>query len=107
MEQYRHHIFVCLGKRCSDIGSEEVLNAFKSRIKAEGLSGEVIVSRSGCIRVCKETRAEGEYSPVVVIYPEGTWYRNVSDGDVEEIISRHIKGGEPVERLLHYRLRHD
>lgn len=104
MEPYRLHLFVCMGKRCSARGGEDVLDALKSKVKAEGLSGEVRVSRSGCVKVCKETDTEGEYSPLVIVYPEGTWYRNVKASDVDEILKEHVLGGRPVERLLHFSL---
>lgn len=103
MKPYKHHIFVCLGKRCLERGSEEVLDDIKGRVKRGELPG-VRVSRSGCLKVCRETEAEGEYSPAVVIYPEGVWYKNVTVGDVDEIIERHIKGKKVVERLLFFRM---
>jgi len=104
MQPYRHHIFVCLGKRCSAKGSEELLEAMKEHIHAEGLGEEVRLSRSGCVKVCKETLNEGEYSPLVIVYPEGVWYKNVGVGDIDDIISVHLRGGRVVERLLHFRL---
>ncbi|MFQ5464747.1 MAG: ferredoxin [Thermodesulfobacteriota bacterium] len=104
MEPYSRHIFICLGKRCSKKGSEQVLDAFKSRVKSEGLSGEVRLSRSGCLKACKETEREGEFSPVMVFYPEGVWYKGVTSGDVDEIFNRHVRDGEVVERLVHFRL---
>lgn len=104
MKPYRLHLFVCQGKRCLAKGSEELHEQLKERVKAEGLKGEVKVSRSGCLSVCKETGTEGEYSPAVVVYPEGTWYRKVGVKDIDDIVEGHIKKGEIVERLLHYRL---
>lgn len=103
MKPYRLHIFVCQGKRCSARGSEEFLEALKDRIKTEGLK-DIKVSKSGCQKVCKETDTEGEYSPTVVIYPEGVWYRKVALSDLDDIIDKHVKKGEVVERLLHYRM---
>ncbi|WKZ33147.1 MAG: (2Fe-2S) ferredoxin domain-containing protein [Thermodesulfobacteriota bacterium] len=104
MKPYRLHAFVCLGKRCLNKGSEEILEDMKGKVKAGGLKGEVKVSRSGCLSVCKETDEEGEYSPAMVVYPEGVWYRNITLNDVDEIIERHFRKGEIIERLLHYRL---
>jgi (2Fe-2S) ferredoxin len=41
-----------------------------------------------------------ELGPVLVIYPEGTWYTWVDQADVDEIIDSHLVQGKPVERLL-------
>ncbi len=103
MKPYRLHIFVCQGKRCAARGSEDILDALKERIKSEDIK-DVKVSKSGCLKVCKETDTEGEYSPAVVVYPEGVWYRNFKVTDIDELISRHVKKGEVIERLLHYRM---
>lgn len=104
MESYDYHIFVCLGKRCVKKGAEGLLDLFKDEIKRRGLSPRVRISRSGCVKVCKETECEGEFSPVVIVYPEGVWYRNLSKKDVRDIIEEHIEGGRPVKRLLHFSL---
>ncbi len=99
MRPYRLHIFVCEGKRCANRGSEALTERLKEGVEEAGLWDEVIVSRSGCIRVCKETDPEGGLCPAVVVYPEGVWYRNIGAGDVEEIIEEHLKKGRVVERL--------
>jgi (2Fe-2S) ferredoxin len=52
----------------------------------------VRANQAGCLDVC-------EFGPAVVVYPEGVWYGRVTPEDVDEIIERHILGGEPVERL--------
>jgi len=57
------------------------------------LSGDVMITNTGCFGICDK-------GPVVVIYPEGTWYGNVTDDDVEEIVEKHLEGGEKVKRLL-------
>ncbi len=103
MRSYRHHVFVCEGKRCAARGGGKVLDEFKDLVKHGKLEG-VRVTRCGCVKVCKETEREGEFSPVVVVYPEGVWYKNVSVRDVSEIASEHLREGRVVERLLHYRL---
>lgn len=104
MKPYRLHVFVCEGKRCAGKGSGEIYEDMKAKVKGSDLKGAVKVTRAGCMSVCKETDEEGQYSPVIVVYPEGTWYRNVSLSDVDEIIEKHLRKGEVVERLLHYRL---
>jgi len=70
-----------------------VLSSLKSALRARGLNTEVRANKSGCLDAC-------EFGPTLVVYPEGVWYRNVQLQDIDEIVDRHIIGGEPVERLL-------
>ncbi|MFQ5329451.1 MAG: ferredoxin [Thermodesulfobacteriota bacterium] len=104
MKKYRIHLFVCLGKHCSRKGSERIYDALKDRISKEKLKHEVRLSSTSCLKVCKETDNDGEFSPAIVVYPEGTWYRNVSLDDINDIFEGHVKKGAVVERLLHFRL---
>jgi (2Fe-2S) ferredoxin len=66
----------------------------KARIKALGLSGpgKIRVNTAGCLDRCSE-------GPVLVIYPEGTWYTYVDREDIDEIINEHLIGGRVVNRL--------
>ena len=66
----------------------------KDRIKALGLAGEgrVRINKAGCLDRCTE-------GPILVIYPEEIWYQFIDESDIDEIIERHIIGGEIVERL--------
>lgn len=64
----------------------------KARVKAKGLDG-VRVNSAGCLDRC-------ELGPTMVIYPENIWYTYRSREDIDEIIDRHLVGGEPVERLI-------
>jgi (2Fe-2S) ferredoxin len=57
------------------------------------LSSEVMVTNTGCFGICDK-------GPIVVIYPEGVWYGNVTEEDVETIVEQHIKGGSIVESLV-------
>lgn len=105
MNPYRLHVFVCLGKRCTAAGAEELLETVKEKIKAAGLKPEVKTSRTGCMNVCKETSDENEFTPAMVVYPDGVWYRNVRPADVDEIVEEHLKNGRPVKRLMHFNMR--
>ena len=82
--------------RCAnnDAGASELHKYAKERIKALGLAGKgrVRMNRAGCLDRCEE-------GPVIVVYPEGVWYTYVDRADIDEIIDRHVVGGEIVERL--------
>jgi (2Fe-2S) ferredoxin len=100
MSHYAQHVFFCVNQRpdgtacCADHDAEGVRNYAKQRIKALGLNGpgKVRINSAGCLDRC-------ELGPVIVIYPEETWYTYVDRTDVDEIISEHIQGGRIVERL--------
>lgn len=98
---YRHHVFFCGNQRapgervcCADAGANQVRDYAKKRIKALGLAGpgKVRINQAGCLERCEE-------GPCIVVYPEGVWYAYVDEDDVDEIIDRHLVGGEVVERL--------
>ncbi|MSQ80330.1 MAG: (2Fe-2S) ferredoxin domain-containing protein [Candidatus Methylopumilus sp.] len=101
MNYYKHHIFFCLNKRddgqqcCTGSGSEEMFIYMKSKIKTLDLNGasQVRINRAGCFDRCGE-------GPLLVIYPEATWYRFIDQQDIDEIIESHILQGRIVERLV-------
>jgi (2Fe-2S) ferredoxin len=98
---YKHHLFFCLNERsngencCAQHNAFELFTYAKNRIKELGLSGagKIRVNKAGCLDACN-------LGPVMVIYPEGTWYTFIDADDIEEIIQSHLIKGKPVERLL-------
>ena len=98
---YKHHVFFCTNVRedgcresCGKSGAFEAQQHAKKRIKELGLNGpgQVRINKAGCLDRCEE-------GPVVVIYPQGTWYTYVDASDIDEIIDRHLLKDEVVERL--------
>ena len=100
MKRFEKHIFICENKRpeghprgcCSEKGSPEIRDLFKSRLKELGLNADVRANASGCLDSC-------EFGVSIVVYPEQIWYGVVKKEDVEEIIQSHIIRNKPVERL--------
>ncbi len=91
---FERHVFVCIaGKTCPGQGSVELHAALKSAAREACGKVRVRVNKSGCLAQCG-------HGPMIVVYPEGTWYAGVSLGDVDEIVSEHLIAGRPVERLL-------
>jgi NADH-quinone oxidoreductase subunit F/NADP-reducing hydrogenase subunit HndC len=84
---------ICAGTGCASSGSKRVFSAFESEIAKKGLSEEVKVVETGCHGFC-------EAGPLVIIYPEGTFYVRVDVNDVTEIVENHLYKGRIVERLL-------
>ncbi len=95
MQHIRAHVLVCAGTGCKSAGSKEVELAFQREIKAQGLADEVMVVETGCHGFC-------EYGPLVIVYPEGTFYSRVTAEDVPEIVESHLLKGRMVERLLYH-----
>ena len=101
MSRYRFHIFTCTNQRsaddpkgsCAAKGAERLQELFKSEVKRRGLQTEVRANKAGCLDAC-------EYGPVVVVYPEGVWYRIRTEADVLEVMDRHVGRGEVVDRLV-------
>jgi (2Fe-2S) ferredoxin len=78
---------------CGSSGSNDVLSRFQQEFENKNLFGRALISGSTCIGPCS-------VGPTVVVYPDGTWYKQVTPDDVPEIIEKHIENDQPVERLL-------
>jgi (2Fe-2S) ferredoxin len=97
---FERHVFVCHNTRpegaprpsCTADGKSEVFTQLQQFAKAANLGGRVRVNKAGCLDQC-------EHGPTVVVYPEAVWYGHVKPEDAEEIVSEHLVGGRPVERL--------
>ena len=94
MEIYRAHVLCCGGTGCSSSGSAQLIQRFEEKIKENGLDKEVKVVRTGCFGLC-------EAGPVVIVYPEGTFYSRVKVEDVDEIVSEHLLKGRKVQHLVY------
>ncbi|MCM1286272.1 MAG: NADH-quinone oxidoreductase subunit NuoF [Acetobacter sp.] len=90
----RTHVMICGGTGCTSSGSKKVQEAFKELIKSYGLEEEVKLVQTGCFGLCA-------LGPVVIVYPDGTFYSQVKPEDVEEIVESHLLKGHIVERLVY------
>ena len=94
MALVRAHVLICTGTGCTSSGSQKVIEKFHEELAAKGLADEVRIVPTGCHGFC-------ECGPLVIIYPEGTFYTRVQPGDVSEIVEVHLLKGRTVERLLY------
>ena len=94
MDLYRAHVLVCGGTGCTSSGSAKLIERFEDQIREKGLDKEIKVVRTGCFGLC-------EAGPVVIIYPEGTFYSRVKVEDVDEIVSEHLLKGRKVQHLVY------
>ncbi len=90
----RSQVLICGGTGCTSSGSKALIKEFEDRIAENGLADEVKVVRTGCFGLCA-------LGPVVIVYPDGTFYSRVQKDDVQEIVSEHLLKGRIVERLVY------
>ncbi len=98
MEPFRYHVFVCMQEKpegvpcCAASRSGQVLGALHGELATQGLSQDVQVTGTGCMGFCDD-------GPVLIAYPEGTWYARVVPEDVPELVRTHFREGKPLARL--------
>ena len=94
MGQYDRHVFVCTsGETCPTQGdTEKFVKILRTGVQEANRQGDVRVNKAGCFSQCG-------HGPMIVVYPENVWYAGVRESDLEEILTSHIIGGYPVERL--------
>ncbi len=90
----RSQVLICGGTGCTSSGSAVLIDEFENRIQENGLSDEVKIVRTGCFGLCA-------LGPVVIVYPDGTFYSRVQKDDVAEIVTEHLLKGRVVERLVY------
>ena len=90
----RSQVLICGGTGCTSSGSQQIQDRFEAEIAKNDLQEEIKLVRTGCFGLC-------ELGPVVIVYPDGTFYSRVTVDDVEEIVSEHLLKGRPVQRLVY------
>lgn len=91
---YRSHILVCGGTGCTSSGSHRIIHTLEEELKKNDLEHEVSIVQTGCHGLCA-------LGPIMLIYPEGTFYSMVNVEDIPEIVSEHLLKGRIVKRLLY------
>ncbi len=96
----RAQVLICGGTGCTSSGSNKLIAEFESQIEKNGLVDEVKVVRTGCFGLCA-------LGPVVIVYPDGTFYSQVEEKDVKDIVEEHLLKGRVVERLVYNEVAED
>ncbi len=91
---FRSYVLVCGGSGCTSSGSKKIIDRLEKEIVAQGLKEEVGVVKTGCFGLCA-------LGPIMIVYPEGTFYSMVKEEDIPEIVAEHLLKGRVVTRLLY------
>ena len=90
----RAHVLICGGTGCTSSGSKTLQEAFNQSLADFGLTEEIKMVQTGCFGLCA-------LGPIVIVYPDGTFYSRVTPDDVKEIVEEHLLKGRIVERLVY------
>lgn len=90
----RSHVLICGGTGCTSSGSAGIRERLETELKAKGLEDEIKIVHTGCFGLCA-------HGPVMIVYPEGTFYSRVKAEDVPEIVEEHLLKGRIVTRLVY------
>ncbi len=91
---YRSHVLVCGGTGCTSSNSMAIIDALEKELEAKGLTDEVKVIKTGCFGLCA-------LGPIMVVYPEGSFYSEVKVENIPEIVDEHLLKGRIVKHLLY------
>jgi len=91
---YRIHVLICGGTGCTSSGSKALQTALEEELVAKGLTEEIKIVQTGCFGLCA-------LGPIMIVYPEGTFYSRVEAKDIPEIVEEHFLKGRVVERLVY------
>lgn len=95
MNLFRAQVLVCGGTGCSKEGAMDIANTIKNELKKHHMENEIEVVRTGCLGFC-------ELGPIVIVYPEGTFYSKVNVKDISEIVEEQLVNGRVVKRLAYF-----
>ena len=97
---YRKQVLVCGGTGCQSSGSKKVLEALEDELKAQGIENEILVVRTGCFGLCS-------LGPIMIVYPEGTFYAQATPEGVRRVVKEHLKEGNVCKDLLYKETVHE
>ncbi len=92
---FRSHVLICGGTGCTSSGSTVLRQALEKELAANDLQDEIKIVTTGCFGLCA-------LGPVMIVYPDGTFYSMVKPEDIPEIVEEHLLKGRPVARLEYH-----
>ncbi len=96
----RKHVLICGGTGCTSSGSPALRTELEKCLVERGISDEIKIVTTGCFGLCA-------LGPVMIVYPEGTFYSMIEKQDIPEIVDSHLIGNVPVDRLQFHEMTGD
>ncbi|MBQ1441318.1 MAG: NADH-quinone oxidoreductase subunit NuoF [Clostridia bacterium] len=93
-QTFRKNVLICGGTGCTSSDSEKLIAKMREELAKAGLDKEINVVRTGCFGLCA-------LGPIMIVYPEGSFYSRVKVEDIPRIVEEHLKGGKVVKELLY------
>ena len=93
-KKYRAHVLICGGTGCTASGSHTISDVLQAELEKNNIADEIKIVHTGCFGLCA-------LGPVMVVYPEGTFYSRVKPEEIPEIVTEHLIGGNPVKKYLY------
>ena len=93
LSKTKHHVLICNGGSCMKKGAEEVTQAIRSEISRLHADHIIHTTRTRCNGRCVD-------ACVVIVYPEGIWYKGIDVEEAPRIVKEHLIGGEPIADLI-------
>ncbi|MBR6386427.1 MAG: NADH-quinone oxidoreductase subunit NuoF [Ruminococcus sp.] len=92
--KYEKHVLVCGGTGCTSSGSPKIIAKLEEELAAKNLTDKVQIVKTGCFGLC-------ERGPIMIVYPEGSFYSRVDVEEIPRIVEEHLLGGNPVKEFLY------
>ncbi|MCL2456899.1 MAG: NAD(P)H-dependent oxidoreductase subunit E, partial [Defluviitaleaceae bacterium] len=89
----KRHVLICQGTGCLSAEAEKIEDTFRAELEKNNLTEKVDIVRTGCFGYC-------QVGPIVIIYPEGSFYSRVNLEKIPHIVQEHLIGGNPAKDLL-------
>ncbi|MBB5325698.1 (2Fe-2S) ferredoxin [Anoxybacillus tepidamans] len=91
----KHHVLICNGGSCMRKGGEEVTSAIREEIARLELHSDVHTTRTRCNGRCED-------ACVVIVYPEGIWYKGITPEVGKKLVQQHLLNGQPLVEAITY-----
>ena len=88
------HVLICGGTGCTSSGSTAIRKKLEEELKKAGIEDRVKIVQTGCFGLCA-------LGPIMIVYPEGTFYSQTTEEHIPEIVEEHFIKGMPVKKYLY------